>query len=143
MFKSKKKPVDIHREPLTLGYYEDGSLMIPKKNYKEILDSIKYTKLKEIELLDYSINNLNTQLLIVQKMMNEKTMHLENSKQEMIASLKREINPDLLCQICFEKRVNIVLTPCGHTFCDTCFKNTTTCFNCRCEVKKTHKIYFS
>jgi len=143
MFNTKKKTINLHKKHIKLKYYEDGSLMVPKKKYNEILDSIKSSKLKEIELLDYSINNLNTQLLIVQKMMTGKTEQLENSKREMITSLKREINPDLLCPICFERRVNLVLTPCGHTVCGTCFGESIVCFNCRGSVVTKHKIYFN
>ena len=142
MFK-KKRELSCEKSPLILDYYKDGSLLIPKKNQKEILDSIKYSKIKEIELLDFSINNLKTQLLIVQKMMTEKTSSIENEKKLMIENIKREINPDLLCQICFERRVDIVWTPCGHTFCQKCFGENSSCFTCRGNVEKVHKIFFS
>jgi hypothetical protein len=140
---NRKKEMNKTKPPLNLEYYNDETLFIPKKYYNDILSSIKNSKLKEIALLDYSITNLKTQLLIVQKMMSEKTNDIENSKKEMIDMLKREINPDLLCQICFERRVNLVLTPCGHTFCDKCFGNNTHCFNCRGDVSSAHKIFFN
>lgn len=142
MFK-KQKEKDSNKPPLVLEYFKDGTVIIPKKNHNEIATSLKNSKMKEIELLDYSINNLKTQLLIVQKMMTDKMNNIEQSKREMINNLKREVNPDLLCQICFERRVDIVLTPCGHTFCEQCFGSNTNCFNCRGNVLKKHRIFFS
>ena len=143
LFKRGKKELDLVKEPLTLSYYNDGTLYINKKDQKEIISSIKASKLKEIELLNYSINNLQTQLLIIQKMASEKTNNIENSKKEMIANLKKEINPDLLCSICFENRINLVLTPCGHTFCSKCFDITKQfeCYNCRTKVNKGYNIF--
>ncbi len=128
--------------PLQLNYYDDGSLYINKKDQKEILGSIKNSKLKEIELLDYSINNLQSQLLILRKIKDENTSNIENSKRELIDSIKREINPDLLCSICFEKRVDTVLTPCGHTFCSDCLGSTRECYSCRGNISSRHKIFF-
>lgn len=143
LFKRSKKEIDLVKSPLKLSYYSDGSLLINKKDQNEIISSIKASKLKEIELLNYSINNLQTQLLIIQKMVSDKTNDIENSKQEMIANLKKEINPDLLCSICFENRINLVLTPCGHTFCDSCFnlKKNKECFTCRTNVNHGYTIF--
>ena len=143
LFKRANKELDLVKEPLTLSYYSDGTLLINKRDQREILSSVKASKLKEIELLNYSINNLQTQLLIIQKIAAEKTNNIENSKQEMIANLKKEINPDLLCSICFENRINLVLTPCGHTFCSSCFNLTKNkeCFTCRTPVDKGFTIF--
>ena len=58
IFGSKKKISD--NPPLQLNYYNDGSLYIPSSKQGEILKSIKQSKIKEIELLNYSINNLQT-----------------------------------------------------------------------------------
>lgn len=142
MFKSKKKIVDINRPPLVLNYYDDGKLVMSKKDEKLVIDSIKMRKLKEIELLNFSINNLSIQNTIIDKMITDKNQMLETTKRNYIESLNRNINPDLLCQICFENRINLILTPCGHTFCDNCFKsNNSVCFNCRKSVENRYKIY--
>jgi hypothetical protein len=140
LFKSNKKISD--KQPLMLNYYEDGTLYIPNKTQNEIVKSIKYSKIKEIELLNYSINNLQTQLLVLKKMKGETTQNIENSKRELINSIKKEINPDLLCSICFENRVDTVLTPCGHTFCLECLGNTNECYSCRGTIQSKHRIYF-
>ena len=139
----KKKELDTIKHPLILNYFNDGTLLINKSDQKEILKSIKDSKLKEIELLNYSINNLQSQLLIIQKMVSDKTIDIENSKKEMINNLKRKINPDLLCSICYENRIDLVLTPCGHTFCSNCFdiSKKFECYNCRTKVEKGYTIF--
>ena len=141
MFKPKKE-FHIAKKPLQIEYFNDGSLYLPKKVQNEIINSIKQSKLKEIELLDFSINNLQTQLLIIKKMKEEEIGNIENTKRELIHTLKKEINPEILCSICFENIVNIVLTPCGHTFCDTCLGITKECYSCRGVIEKKYKIYF-
>ena len=40
---------------------------IPKYKEKEILKNIKQSRLKELELLDYSIKNISTQQILVNK----------------------------------------------------------------------------
>ena len=100
LFKPKKKISD--RIPLVLNYYNDGTLFIPSMNQKEVFNSLKQSKMKEIELLDYSIRNLQTQLIVLKKLKNETCTNIENTKRELIDSVKREINPDILCSICFE-----------------------------------------
>ena len=139
-FKRKKK-VDTTKEPLLLNYYNDGTLIIPKKKEKEIISSIKQSKLNEIGLLDYSIKNISTKLVIMKKMLSDNENNLENSRKEFVEQIKREINPDLLCQICFDNRINVILTPCGHTFCTECVGNSTTCFNCRSTIDKSFKLF--
>ena len=140
IFSSKKKISD--KTPLLLNYYDDGTLFIPSSKQGEILKSIKQSKIKEIELLNYSINNLQTQLLVLKKLEGDTTKNIEDTKRELIQSIKCDINPDLLCSICFEKRVDTVLTPCGHTFCQECLGSTAECYSCRGGIQAKHKIYF-
>ena len=45
------------------------------------------------------------------KLLTESSQNFEKNKQDYIESIKREINPELLCQICYENRVDTVLTP--------------------------------
>ena len=140
LFKPKKKISD--RIPLVLNYYNDGTLFIPSMNQKDVFNSLKQSKMKEIELLDYSIRNLQTQLLVLKKLTSETCNNIENTKRELIDSVKREINPDILCSICFDNRVDIVLTPCGHTFCENCLGKANECYKCRGTINSKHKIYF-
>ena len=142
-FIRKKKPkVSSKLSPLELNYYEDGTLIIPKKTEKLIKESIKQSKLKELELLDYSIRNLQNQYLVMNKLLTESSNSFEQNKQNYIESIKREINPELLCQICYENRVDTFLTPCGHTWCIKCIENTDKCYTCRKYIEKKKKIFF-
>jgi hypothetical protein len=48
-----------------------------------------------------------------------------------------------LCSICLEEPVSFALSPCGHTFCQTCIRRQTgQCFMCRAQVKDRVKLYF-
>ena len=73
-------------------------------------------------------------------MKGEEEQQIESTKLQLIDSIKREINPDLLCQICYENRVNIVITPCGHTFCDKCLGNSLVCYSCRGNIEKSTRF---
>lgn len=139
----KRKKLDKTKSAMHLNYLESGELFINNSQKKKILSTLKSSKLKEIEILDYSIKNLQSQLIILRKMIEDKESILVKEKQQLVNSIKQDINPDILCQICFENRVNTVLTPCGHTFCSKCLGNTPLCFNCRTPIDNRFKIYFS
>ena len=124
-----------------MEYLKDETLYISKKNEKEIIKALKRKRLMEIELLDYSINNLSTQLILINKMVKDKVNSLDNRRKEYIEKIKKEINPDLLCQICFSNRIDIILTPCGHTFCSDCIGDSKECFNCRGSIEKSYKVF--
>jgi len=47
------------------------------------------------------------------------------------------------CNICMDKETDMVLVPCGHTYCSECSKKTRTiCFLCRTQVLQKQKLYF-
>jgi hypothetical protein len=47
------------------------------------------------------------------------------------------------CTICMNEETDIVMVPCGHTFCSDCSKKTRTiCFLCRTQVLQKQKLYF-
>jgi hypothetical protein len=49
-----------------------------------------------------------------------------------------------LCSICVEESVSHALTPCGHTFCQSCIRKHTSnsCFICRANVRDKIRLYF-
>ena len=48
-----------------------------------------------------------------------------------------------LCSICINEQVGFALSPCGHTYCQSCIrKQTGTCFVCRGAVRDKVKLYF-
>jgi hypothetical protein len=48
-----------------------------------------------------------------------------------------------LCSICLDETVAFTLTPCGHTFCQTCIRRQNgSCFICRTPIRDKVKLYF-
>jgi hypothetical protein len=48
------------------------------------------------------------------------------------------------CTICMGKDVSMVVTPCGHTYCEECCRaQVTACFICRVQIRDRVKLYFS
>ena len=53
------------------------------------------------------------------------------------------IEHEPLCCICLHESVSYAVTPCGHTFCQTCVRRQlSTCFFCRGPIKDRIKLYF-
>jgi len=49
-----------------------------------------------------------------------------------------------LCPICLTESVGAAITPCGHTFCQTCVRRfTTECGICRGAIRERVKLFFS
>ena len=56
--------------------------------------------------------------------------------------LAQESEP--ICSICLDESVSYVLTPCGHTLCQTCMRRQNgQCFMCRVIIKDKVKLFFS
>lgn len=48
-----------------------------------------------------------------------------------------------VCGICLDETVSYAVTPCGHTYCQTCSRRQhSACFFCRTPIKEKIKIYF-
>jgi len=55
--------------------------------------------------------------------------------------LAQESEP--ICSICLNESVAYTLTPCGHTFCQTCVRRQSgQCFMCRVPIRDKVKLYF-
>lgn len=52
-----------------------------------------------------------------------------------------------MCPVCFDKEVNMVLVPCGHTYCNGCAELDRTrhakCAQCRSQINARVKLYFT
>ncbi len=62
--------------------------------------------------------------------------------------LQAHVAQDMLggpyCSICTTEKVNTVLNPCGHTYCNNCGqKQKSACFICRSAVKERLRIFFT
>ena len=134
----KKKKKDTS---LTLYYNDNNALDISGENERIIISNIKKSKLNTIELLDYSITNIETKLSIVKKEINEHIKILEGTKNKVSKKLTEEIASEYLCPICFTNKKNTILTPCGHTLCDACLGEAEYCFFCRKYIGEKFRIY--
>ena len=92
-----------------------------KKKYRETLED--YT---------FALNNITTKFLIEKRKQEEYLTNKEN-----ILKAKYE------CSICMENSKNVVLIPCGHSFCDVCTNNSSDniCYICREIINFRQKIY--
>ncbi len=146
MFKNNSKKI---KEKEIIDFLENKFSKIDKSLENKIFDIMKTKKVMVLQNLDYGIQNINTQYLCekqkLDKLLEKKEhlhIYLQNCKSEYLKELEKNVNPELLCQICYENRINLVLLPCGHTFCSKCLNDTVTqCFNCRSNIEKRTKIY--
>ncbi|AAQ96394.1 inhibitor of apoptosis [Neodiprion sertifer nucleopolyhedrovirus] len=68
----------------------------------------------------------------------------QNKKNIFTGSSQDESTINVLCKICYEKKIDSVVLPCGHVVC--CFKcvlKLHVCVMCRKKIKTAKKIYFS
>lgn len=72
---------------------------------------------------------LQTKVVEVSK---ELPTHLVNEIQEMLVTLKKEIE----CPICMEVIGDLKITGCGHKFCGECFAKLDKCAICKRIIKK-------
>lgn len=80
-------------------------------------------------------------LLILTLEEKKKKLADDKDKDKSKDESKTEIE-DNDCKICFEKRIDIVLTPCGHVVvCDGCSKDLKNCPVCRNNVVKAVKMF--
>ena len=140
--KDTKKNILNVKRTINLDVFDNDQITINRKDRAVILKNIKSDYLNEIQALIYSIDNLTTQLLMLRKQKEECYKKMEQERTNYIEKIKREINPDFLCNICFDNRVDLVLVPCGHTICSKCYRSPN-CFVCRNPVQKPYKIFFS
>ena len=95
---------------------------------------LKNEQLKKLEHIDYAIQTIKTNYSIERKNIEKlyeikENIHkyLENEREQYLEKLKKDTNPELQCQICYENRLDIVLNPYGHMFCHKCFKDSSNC----------------
>jgi len=64
--------------------------------------------------------------------------------REAIQIFKTGSQSEPLCPICITESVGMAITPCGHTFCQTCARRMVNeCGVCRGRIKERMKLYFS
>lgn len=142
----KKK--DPNKELEILTFLENKFKKLDDNLKTKIYGVLKNKELTELSDINFAIENLRTTYIVERQQINKLLLvkdnihkYLQSVKQDYISNLKKDINPELQCQICFENRLDIVLNPCGHMFCNKCFGDNKNCFNCRKEVTNIIKIF--
>lgn len=110
---------------------ENGEIDNLSKNEKKILyNSLYKSMIEKLKMLEYTMNNLERQIVIKKKDFNT-----------YLSDLNSKLTSKYECSICFDNPKEIVLVPCGHSFCEQCFVNSDTCYICRTVTIHKQKIY--
>jgi hypothetical protein len=81
------------------------------------------------------ISLLNQNIVEYKKLINE---CLPKEDVETIQAISNE----LLCSVCLTNKINVCITPCGHTFCDKCTAHMkSSCYMCKGNVANKVKLY--
>ncbi len=78
-----------------------------------LLDTYDQKIVQEKEVLKEKLDKLTSQLTYMRSFFSELLQGV----------IKEENQNNHTCSICFERKVQNVLVPCGHTFCEECVKN--------------------
>lgn len=83
------------------------------------------------------ISLLNQNIIEYKKLINE---CLPKEDVETIQAISNE----LLCSVCLTNKINICITPCGHTFCNKCTDHMrSSCYMCKGNVGNKIKLFLS
>ncbi len=141
---------NVKEELELLEYFENKIKKMDSNTKNKLFGILKNEQLKQIEHINYAIQTIKTNYSIERKNIEKlyeikENIHkyLENEREQYLEKLKKDINPELQCQICYENRLDIVLNPCGHMFCHKCFKDSSNCFVCRKDVSNIIKVFKS
>lgn len=140
---------DNKNELVILEFLENKFSSIDKKLEKQITGILKNKHVKELNYLNYAIENLKNSYLIEKKKLEELLLiknnignFIKSNEKKYINDLKKQVNPEFLCNICYDNTCDIVLNPCGHIFCSKCYNNNNKlCYICRKLPINYIKIY--
>ena len=143
------KSKNIENEIEILEFLENKFTNIDSKLEKKIAGVLKNKHIKELNNINFALENVKNTYLIEKKKLDELFkiksnigLYLKSNENKYKDDIKKQINPDFLCNICYENRCNLVLNPCGHLFCDKCYtRSEKLCFICRKPPTSCIKIF--
>jgi len=104
------------------------------------MGSIELAVMNEIQLKK---STLDARINVITKKLNALRTLIHTGLQDIVN--KDDTASKKMCAICFDREVDTVMVPCGHTACTGCanYNHTGKCMHCRSYIQKTVKLYFS
>lgn len=113
----------------------DGNIMILNRS----LESVILSMMNEIQVkkstLDVKIQKITKKLGALRSL-------IQTGLDDMA---DKDTTNKKLCAICFDREIDVVMVPCGHTSCNGCsnYNKLSKCMHCRSIIHQRVKIYFS
>ena len=88
-------------------------------------------------------------VLTLEKKLDDTTRKLNIIRETITKGIQGIVKPDdmtkKMCPVCFDREVDCVLVPCGHTYCHGCseYDRNNKCPQCRASVQRRIKIFFT
>jgi hypothetical protein len=114
----------------------DGNMLIMNRS----VGSLELSILNEIQT---SKSILEAKIDKITKKLNTLRSLIQVGLDELVD--KESANNKKLCAICFDREVDTVMIPCGHTSCNGCsnYNTVNKCMTCRSIIQKRVKLFFS
>jgi hypothetical protein len=122
--------------PELIDEFQDSHSEFYKKSV-DIQSKIMYQIVKQRNVLEVELDKLSIKLNALRTIILAGISELVDTESA---------NNKKMCPICFDREVDMVMVPCGHTLCNGCCNygyNNQKCAQCRTVIQKTVKMYFS
>jgi hypothetical protein len=114
------------------------------KNQSAFLDPVNRLVQEKTHLLDLRLDELEKERDDLSRKLNALRKVITTGIHDLV---KPEDIQKKICPVCFDKEVNMVYVPCGHTYCNGCAELDRTrgakCPQCRSPINARIKIFFT
>ena len=128
----------------TICYTNEERLDEVKKNQSAFLDPVNILVQEKTHLLDLRREELEKERDDLSRKLNALRKVITTGIHDLV---KPEDLQKKMCPVCFDKEVNMVYVPCGHTYCNGCAELDRTrnakCPQCRSPINARIKIFFT
>lgn len=100
----------------------------------------------QVEEVVNAVNDVITDRISKIALLNQNIVEYKKLINECISKEDVEtvqaISNELLCAVCLTNKINVCITPCGHTFCDKCTDHMkSSCYMCKGNVSNKVKLF--
>lgn len=128
----------------TISYNQEERLKEVIKNQSAFLDPVNILVQEKTHLLDLRREELEKERDDLSRKLNALRKVITTGIHDLV---KPEDLQKKMCPVCFDKEVNMVYVPCGHTYCNGCAELDRTrnakCPQCRSPINARIKIFFT